>query len=27
VNPGKTGTISVPPHDRCRIAPTPNTGR
>jgi hypothetical protein len=27
VNPGKTGTISVPSHDRCRISPTPNTGR
>ena len=27
VNPGKTGAIPVPPHDRCRITPTPNTGR
>jgi hypothetical protein len=25
VNPGKTGAISVPPHDRCTITPTPAT--
>jgi hypothetical protein len=23
-NPGNTGTISVPVHDHCRIAPTPS---
>jgi hypothetical protein len=22
VNPGQTGTIPIPPHDRCKIAPT-----
>ncbi len=25
VNPGKTGTIPVPSHDQCKIAPTVNT--
>jgi hypothetical protein len=25
VNPGKTGTISVPPKGRCTIAPTPSS--
>ena len=25
VNPGNTGTIAVPPHDRCKIMPTPAT--